>query len=189
MRILAGSLRGRPILEPTLKRGLRPMREAVRAALFSILNNYVRGARFLDLFAGTGSVGLEALSRGAVSCVFVDASAEACRIIRKNLENLGLRASVYQLDAFKAIELFRSRGWKFDLVFLGPPYGKDLAHQALAHLAAYPILKAGALVVAEIFKKESTQEQYGLLESFDERVYGDNRLCFYRWGSREYNSI
>jgi 16S rRNA (guanine(966)-N(2))-methyltransferase RsmD len=185
MRIIGGRLGGRLLLEPTpqIKRFLRPMREAVRAALFDILNDSVTEARFLDLFAGTGSIGLEALSRGARACVFVDSSEQACQIIRENLKNLDLErcASVYQLDALKAVEMFHRQGQRFDLVFIGPPYGKGLAHKTLAHIAAHPILSPGALVVTEIFKKEKVQAEYSLLKSFDGRTYGDNHLRFYRW--------
>ncbi len=187
MRIIGGRLSGRPLVEPTpqIKKFLRPMREAVRAALFDILNDFITDARFLDLFAGTGSIGIEALSRGARLCVFVDISDEACRIIRKNIENLGLslQARLYQLDALKAVEFFHRQGEQFDIVFIGPPYGKELAHKTLSRLAAHPILVPGALVVTEIFKKEKIQTEYGLLQSFDVRTYGDNRLWFYRWGA------
>lgn len=187
MRIIGGRLSGRPLIEPTprIKRFLRPMREAVRAALFDILGDSVVDARFLDLFAGTGSIGLEALSRGARSCVFVDVSDEACQIIRKNIENLGLSAQtrLYRLDALRAIEFLHRHGEQFDIVFIGPPYGKELAHKTLIQLAAHPILAPGALVVTEIFKKEQIQREYGLLRSCDVRTYGDNRLWFYRWGA------
>lgn len=189
MRIIAGRLSGRPLVEPTpqIKRFLRPMREAVRAALFDILGDSVVGVRFLDLFAGTGSVGCEALSRGARSCVFVDISAEACNIIRKNIENLelGSQATLYQSDVLQAIESFHRQGEQFDLVFLGPPYGKELAHKTLAHLASHPILSDSALVVTEVFKKEKIQREYRFLKFFDERTYGDNRLWFYHWQALE----
>lgn len=189
MRIIGGFLGGRSLIEPTpqMKRFLRPMREAVRAALFDILSDSVINARFLDLFAGTGSVGLEALSRGARSCVFVDTAKQACQIIQENIKNLELEkhTCVYQLDVFKAIELFDRQGEEFDLAFIGPPYGQGLAHKTLAHLALHSILAPGALVVTEIFKKEIIQTEYGLLKSFDERTYGDNRLWFYRWKALE----
>jgi 16S rRNA (guanine966-N2)-methyltransferase len=185
MRIIGGRLGGRLLIEPTpqIKKFLRPMREAVRAALFDILGDSVIDACFLDLFAGTGSIGLEALSRGARSCAFVDSSEQACQIIRENLKNLDLEryASVYQLDALKAVEIFHRQGQQFDLVFIGPPYGRGLAHETLVQLAAHPILSPGALIVTEIFKKEQVQMEYGLLKSFDERTYGDNHLWFYRW--------
>lgn len=189
MRIIGGRLGGRPLIEltPQMKRFLRPMREAVRAALFDILGDSVIGARFLDLFAGTGSIGLEALSRGAQSCAFVDSSAQACQLIQENLSSLGLErhAHVYQLDVLKAIEVFHRQGERFDLVFVGPPYGKGLAHKTLMQLAAHPILSPQALVVTEIFKKEQVQTEYGLLKSLEARTYGDNRLWFYRWEALE----
>ncbi|MEM4414185.1 MAG: 16S rRNA (guanine(966)-N(2))-methyltransferase RsmD, partial [Candidatus Caldarchaeum sp.] len=178
MRIIGGRLGGRLLIEPTpqIKKFLRPMREAVRIALFDILGGSVTGARFLDLFAGTGSIGLEALSRGAHSCVFVDHAEQACQIIRENLKNLGLesQARVYQMDVLKAIELFEHHKERFDLVFVGPPYGKELAHKTLEQLAVHPILSPQALVVTEIFKKEEVQTEYGLLRVFDTRTYGDN---------------
>jgi 16S rRNA (guanine966-N2)-methyltransferase len=185
MRIIGGRFGGHPLVEPTpkIKKFLRPMREAVRAALFDILGDSVRDTRFLDLFAGTGSIGLEALSRGARESVFVEISEEACQIIRENIENLGVwaQARLYQLDALKAIEIFHRQGSDSTLSSSGRPYGKDLAHKTLAQLAAHPILTDGALVVTEIFKKEKIQREYGLLKAFDERTYGDNSLWFYRW--------
>lgn len=187
MRILGGRFGGRTLHSPSpqLKRQLRPMREAVRAALFSILGDSVQDARFLDLFAGTGSVGLEALSRGAASCAFVDHSPEACELIAKNLRSLKLQAAIYQLDAFRAIELFHRQKREFDLVFVGPPYGQGLAHHALEHLAQHPILSPHAQVITEVFKKEMLAESYGALVLADSRFYGDNRLCFYAWRAVE----
>ncbi|MCI2431371.1 16S rRNA (guanine(966)-N(2))-methyltransferase RsmD [Candidatus Acetothermia bacterium] len=193
MRILGGRLGGRVLHSPpaALKRHLRPMREAVRAALFSILGESIQEARFLDLFAGTGSVGIEALSRGAASCVFVDHSPEACALIEKNLKRVGadghspLHAEIYQLDAFRAIELFHRQKLQFDLVFVGPPYGQELADRALKHIAQHSILSAGAQVITEVFKKESLAENYGALVLADSRSYGDNRLCFYSWRALE----
>ncbi|MDW8141701.1 MAG: 16S rRNA (guanine(966)-N(2))-methyltransferase RsmD [Candidatus Bipolaricaulota bacterium] len=187
MRVLGGRFGGRTLHSPSppLKRHLRPMREAVRAALFSILGDSVQDARFLDLFAGTGSVGIEALSRGAASCTFVDHSPEACALIEKNLRSLKLQAEIYQLDAFRAIELFERQRLQFDLVFVGPPYGQGLAHRALEHLVRHPILDAEAQVITEVFKKEILAEDYGALVLADSRSYGDNRLCFYAWHTLE----
>jgi 16S rRNA (guanine(966)-N(2))-methyltransferase RsmD len=180
MRIIAGSRQGKVILEPTT-REIRPMREAVRAALFNILQDVVKESRFLDLFAGTGSVGLEALSRGARSCDFVDLSPEAISIINKNLVALDLtsQARVHQLDSLTAIERFHQHGEKFDLLFIGPPYGKGLAVQAFEKLAEDPILSEGGIAITEVFKKEILADAYGAYRLFEERQYGDNSLKFY----------
>lgn len=136
----------------------------------------------MDLFAGTGSVGMEALSRGASFAVFVDESREAVALIERNLQELGLasRAEILHDDAFRALERLCRRGERFDLAFLGPPYGQDLAHRALERLGRLSLLNDDAVVVTEIFKKETLQERYGSLRLVDERAYGDNVLKFYR---------
>jgi 16S rRNA (guanine(966)-N(2))-methyltransferase RsmD len=181
MRIIEGSRRGREILEPP-SRAIRPMREAVRAALFNLLQDVVPGSRFLDLFAGTGSIGLEALSRGARSCDFVDNSVEAVVIIKKNIEALAFTevARVHCEDALIAIRRFGERGESFDLIFIGPPYGKGLAIRAFEELAQYLIVSENGIVVTEVFKKEKLADAYGGLVLFEERRYGDNLLRFYR---------
>ncbi|MBI3461112.1 16S rRNA (guanine(966)-N(2))-methyltransferase RsmD [Candidatus Acetothermia bacterium] len=186
MRIIAGSHQGRPILEPTT-REIRPMREAVRAALFSILQDVVVDSRFLDLFAGTGSVGLEALSRGAHSCDFVDSASEAIAIIQKNLEALELEslAQVHQQDALRAIEHFHEKREQFDLIFIGPPYGRGLAIQAFEQLAECPILSEDGIAITEVFKKEKLADAYGDYALFEERQYGDNLLKFYRTRNKD----
>jgi len=185
MRIIQGSHRGRKLRSEEVE-DLRPMRAQVRAALFNILNARsarVPGSRFLDLFAGTGSVGIEALSRGAAQTVFVDVSHEAIRLIKDNLRTLQLseRAVVYHEDAIKALAQLEAEGQRFDLVFIGPPYGKNLAERALAALAETHLLNEDALVITEIFKKEALREAYGRLKRSDMRRYGDNVLVFYRW--------
>lgn len=183
MRVIGGVKKGQRLLtfeiQPTK---IRPMRDIVRGALFNILRDLVEGSRFLDLFAGTGSVGIEALSRGAKSCTFVDNLTEAVRVIRLNLSKLGFtdKARVYELDALSAIELLHRRGHRFDLIFIGPPYGEGLADQALARLASHNILVKEGIAVTEIFKKEELHEEYKDLKLFNERAYGDNLLKFYK---------
>lgn len=170
------------------------MRAQVRAALFNILNARsarVPGSRFLDLFAGTGSVGLEALSRGAAQAVFVDLSREAVALIRDNLKALGLneRAVIYHQDFISALVQLETEQQRFDLAFVGPPYGKGLAERALAALAQTHILNEDALVMAEIFKKETLPEAFGHLDRSDMRRYGDNVLVFYRWTANQKDHI
>jgi 16S rRNA (guanine(966)-N(2))-methyltransferase RsmD len=161
------------------------MRDFVRTALFNILGDAVSGTRFLDLFCGTGSVGLEALSRGAADCVFLDQSPAACGIVRQNLAQLAFldRAKVVQGDFADGLEDLARVGRQFDLVFSGPPYGKGLSKSALRLLGERRLLSPGALVITEVFKKELLSETYGGLQRVDERTYGDNLLVFY--GVRE----
>lgn len=157
------------------------MRDMVRAALFNILRELIPGSRFLDLFAGTGSVGIEALSRGAQHATFADSAPQAVRLIRNNLNRLGLtgQAELYEMDVLQAIARFDRQGCRFDLIFIGPPYGRRLAGRTLHRLTRTRILAEGGVVTAEIFKKEHLEERYGDLRRFDERVYGDNQLIFY----------
>ncbi len=162
------------------------MRDFVRTALFNIIGELVPDSRFLDLFCGTGSIGLEALSRGAQESVFIDSSPGACAITRRNLENLGFlsRARVIQDDYLAGIDRLSRRGRKFDLLFVGPPYGKGLAADALSRLGEGDILAEGAVVVTEVYKKEELSPSYGVLSRIDVRTYGDNALHFYKAGPK-----
>jgi len=181
VRIIGGSRRGRKLVDWEQK-GIRPMRDFVRTALFSILNDFIPGASFLDLFCGTGSVGLEALSQGADSCLFVDRAAGSCGIARRNLEALDFltEGRVMEADAITMIDELARRGRKFDVVFIGPPYYHELVPATLAALADGRILVNDFVVVAEIHHTESAEDQVGVLKRVDTRRYGDNQLLFYR---------
>ncbi|HIC96351.1 TPA: 16S rRNA (guanine(966)-N(2))-methyltransferase RsmD [Candidatus Bipolaricaulota bacterium] len=183
MRVTGGVKGGERLLELQDER-IRPMRDQVRAALFNIIREFVPESRFLDLFAGTGAVGIEALSRGAKEATFVDHLPEAVRLIKMNLAKLGLtgRARVYRLDVFEAVARFERRGREYDLIFLGPPYGLGLGHKTLERLGDSGIVAEDGLVIAEVFKKEQAEmeERYGRLALSLERRYGDNLILFYR---------
>lgn len=181
MRIIGGRLRGRKLVDWEGS-GIRPMRDFVRSALFNILADMVPGSRFLDLFAGTGSVGLEALSRGCRSCTFVDRSREACSIIRRNLDSLDLLSvgQVFEGESERMIEELVRRGRRFDLIFIGPPYFRELVPATLGDLGDGRLLGDDPVVVTETHQTEATGGGYGVLKRVDERRYGDNRLTFYR---------
>jgi len=181
VRIIAGSRKGRRLVDWE-ESGIRPMRDFVRTAMFNILSDFVSDARFLDLFCGTGSVGLEALSRGARSCTFVDRSPVACGIVRRNLDALDLLAEgeVIEGEILDVIEGLARRGREYELVFIGPPYGLGLAPIALSALAAGDLLTADPVVVAEVRRGEDLNERFGVLERVDDRLYGDNRIVFHR---------
>lgn len=181
MRIIGGSRRGRKLVDWE-ETGIRPMRDFVRSALFSILDDFIPDASFLDLFSGTGSVGLEALSRGAASCLFVDRAAGACGIVRRNLESLDFltEGRVMEGDAIAMIDELSRRGRRFGVVFVGPPYYQELVPAALSAMSYGRILVEDFMVVAEIHHRESAAEAYGVLHLVDIRRYGDNQLLFYR---------
>ncbi len=158
------------------------MRDFVRTALFNILQKAVPNSVFLDLFCGTGSVGLEALSRDAKQTVFVDHSSGACQVTRRNLQHLQLleRAYVLHNDFREAMARLQRRGFTFDLVFVGPPYEKGLADLALRRLGDSKLLRKEAIVVTEIHKKSTLEKTYDRLKQVDKRIYGDSVLLFYR---------
>jgi len=172
VRIVAGRWGGRRLTTP---KGLatRPTSDRVREALFSILGDRVPGARVLDLFAGSGALGLEALSRGAAEATFVDSSAAAVRAIRINLEQLGAEAEVGRADALGFLRAARGDARQYDLVLLDPPYrlaarlGRELSEALPA------VLAHGALVVSE----SDRQGPLALdLPLHDERHYGDTLI-------------
>ena len=154
MRIISGQARGRKLA--TLEGdNTRPTLDRTREALFNILQTRVRGAKVLDLFAGSGALGLEALSRGAQSAVFCDVSRQACAVIQKNIEALRAqdRSRLLCCDAMDA--LARLAGESFDVVFLDPPYRKGLVDKALAGLVAADALAPGCVIVAETAQEEA----------------------------------
>jgi 16S rRNA (guanine966-N2)-methyltransferase len=179
MRIIAGAFKGRR-LAPVQGR-TRPTAAKVREAVFSILGPAVLGARVLDLFAGTGALGIEALSRGAAVAVFVEDHPEALKGLRRNLEDLGLgdRTTVLPLPVAMALKKVAGRGEGFNLAFLDPPYGGGMAVAALGALASLDLLVPGARVVVEHSRRESLPEACGALTRLTVRRYGDTQVAFY----------
>jgi len=182
MRVVGGRLRSRPLAGPKSK-GLRPTADRLREAMFNILaHSYgdpVDGARVLDLFAGTGALGIEAVSRGAAYALFVDDGVEARALLRENVETLGLGGvtRVFRRDATKLGPVHPLEA--FSLAFADPPYGKGLAERALASAQDGDWLKPGALVVVE----ESAGAQFAAPAAFEElerRVYDDTEFVFLR---------
>jgi 16S rRNA (guanine966-N2)-methyltransferase len=182
MRIVGGRLRGRRLAAPA-SQAIRPTSDRLREALFNILahayGDPVEGARVLDLFAGTGALGLEALSRGAAFALFVDDGAEARALNRQNVEALGLGgvSRIFRRDATRLGPVHPLA--PFSLAFLDPPYGKGLAEQALASARAGGWFRNDALVVVE----ESAEAGFKRPEGFEElerRRYDDTELIFLR---------
>lgn len=182
MRVIGGTARGRRLAAP---RGLRtrPTADRVREALFDILGPAVRGARVLDLFAGTGAVGIEALSRGAARAVFVERDRAARQALRRNLAALRLgraEARVVAGEAVAALRRLAGSEAPFHLVFLDPPYAGDLAARALAALGGGALLAPGARVVVQHAARQALPEVAGVLRAEGTRRYGNSALTFFR---------
>jgi 16S rRNA (guanine966-N2)-methyltransferase len=184
MRIVGGRFRGRTLAAPGDAR-TRPTSDRVREAIFNILAHGIadcelEGARVLDLFAGTGALGLEALSRGAAYCLFVEEDAEARALIRRNVEALGLTGAtkIFRRDATDLGPAGRQGG--FALAFLDPPYGQGLAERALASAAEGGWLAAGAIAVVEERKGAAIALPAGYA-AIDTRSWGDTEVLFGRF--------
>ena len=178
MRVIAGSAKGRP-LRPPRTSATRPITDRAKESLFNILTPRIAGQRFLDLFAGTGSVGIEALSRGGAHATFVERAEPALAGIRHNLELTGLaaRAEVVGRDVFGYL---RDPPVPFDVIFVAPPQWRGLWARAVALLDREPgWLADGAVVVAQHDPSESTPLDLASLELTDERTYGRVRFSFF----------
>lgn len=181
-RIIAGRGKGRRLKSP---KGLetRPTGGRVKQTLFDILASELSGCRFLDAFAGSGGIGLEALSRGASRVVLVDQSGPAVAAIHENARSLagaGGEVQVFRQDARLALAALADAGVRFDIVYLDPPYGSDLYEPLLEQVGGTGLLEGDGIVVAEHFHKRPLPERIGgLVRTRNVRI-GDHRLSFYR---------
>jgi 16S rRNA (guanine966-N2)-methyltransferase len=179
MRIIAGEFKGRRLA--AVKGHIRPTSDKVREAIFSILGAAVVKARVLDLFAGTGALTLEALSRGAAAAVLVEEHPAALKVLQQNLVALALneKVRVLALPVSAALRKLAARRDRFSLVFLDPPYERGLALKTLTALAASDLLGPEASVVAEHSHREALPERLGSLRLSQARRYGDTQVAFY----------
>jgi len=179
LRVIAGSAKGRNLLSVP-GGGTRPITARVKSALFGILGSDIRGARFLDLFAGTGAVGIEALSRGAERVVFVERSRKALEVARRNLEITGFleSAELVHGDAFRFLSS-APEDERFDYIYVAPPQYKALWAKALLAIDAGTFLAPGSLVIVQIHPKEASELATRRLERVQERRYGSTLLLFY----------
>ncbi|MBE7517838.1 MAG: 16S rRNA (guanine(966)-N(2))-methyltransferase RsmD [Thermoflexaceae bacterium] len=175
LRISGGSARGLPLVEPRGHR-LRPTSGLVREAIFNILGESVEGVAVLDLFAGTGALGIEALSRGAASAVFVESEPAACQAILQSLARAGFSASGRVVRG-RLPGALRSVEGQFGLVFLDPPYDFEGADETLAALR--PLVSPGGVVVYEHGSRYNPPERPGGLWLQERRTYGDSAIALY----------
>ena len=173
MRIISGTARGRKLKEPADYR-VRPTTDKVKESIFNIIQFDIEGRKVLDLFAGSGQLGIEALSRGAASATFVDRATDSLKLVRENIKTSGLGdgARVVAADSIA----FLSGGEKFDIIFLDPPYDTDLLEKSLVNINKFDILKENGIIVCESQREKelpAVNEPYYLLKEYN---YGKIRI-------------
>ena len=187
MRVISGRLKGKKLFAP---KGLtlRPTSDRVKEAIFDLLQKFPAGERVLDLFAGTGALGIETLSRGAQRAVFVEENSRSGDVLRRNIEACHLedQAEVLIREVAAGLKVLEQRQGIFDLIFLDPPYGKGLAHRTLRELGSGPLLSPATLIVAEHSPKEDLVS-IPSLERIDWRKYGGTEVSFFRLKDKDPN--
>lgn len=181
IRIIAGSLKSRLVNTP---RGdiVRPTSNRVRESIFSVVEDHAENCCVLDLFAGAGSLGIEAISRGASHVTFVENSPQAVRVLRENIEHLDIqdRTTVMKVDVLGVLKEFSARRARFGMVFMDPPYSESLAHRAMAALALSGVVTEDGIVVAEHRKEDLLEQTYGELVLTRVLKFGDTWVSIYR---------
>jgi 16S rRNA (guanine966-N2)-methyltransferase len=181
MRVIGGNARGRQLKVPK-GQALRPTAGRVKESLFDILPHDLSGAKVLDLFAGTGNLTIEALSRGAVEAILVDSSAQSGKAIRENLRRLNLasRGKLWMMPVTRALPLLARQGETFDLIFMDPPYERRLIEPALKIIDKETLLRDSGVLIAEHSVREPITFHLETLNLTDQRRYGSTTLSFFR---------
>ena len=186
MRVISGTSKGRKLATPK-NLSLRPTSDRVKESIFNILSGRIEGRMVLDLFAGTGNLGIEALSRGAKKVTFVEKGRDALKLIRRNLARFGLeeRSGVLPIDASRAIEILNQEGKTFDLIFMDPPYEKGLIERTLTKLNLHPIYHRDSILVIEHHRREFLSPAIHGWSLIRQRRMGDTVISFLTPPQRE----
>ena len=174
MRVITGKARGRKLATPA-NNDIRPTTDNVKESIFNIIQFDIEGRRVLDLFAGTGQLGIECLSRGAESAVFIDQSRESVKLVKDNLKTCGLEGTVMQMDAVS----FLNGCGKFDLIFIDPPYDSPLYEKVLETVNSVDILSDGGIIICEASRDRQLPELEAPYKKVREYIYGKVKLCKY----------
>lgn len=184
MRVVSGTAKGRP-LKAVPGTGTRPTTDKVKEAVFSMIGPYFEGGNVLDLFAGSGGLGIEALSRGMDKGVFIDLEPKSIEVIRANLKATGLdsKAEVYRNEAGRALKLLAKRAYRFDLVFLDPPYRMKNVDELMLAMQENDMLAEDATIVVEYDAGHEYEETIGHFEQTRKTTYGDTAISIYRYST------
>jgi len=183
MRVISGSAKGRP-LKAVPGQHTRPTTDKVKEAIFSMIGPYFSGGTVLDLFAGTGGLGIEALSRGAEHAVFVDLDRTSIAVVKSNLDatRFAGKAEVYRNEAVQAVKLLRKRGMKFDYIFLDPPYRMKLLDDLLLSMHEMGLINPGATIVMEHDADHDYPDTIGTMNRKRHTQYGEIAVSIYKEG-------
>jgi 16S rRNA (guanine966-N2)-methyltransferase len=187
MRVIGGNAKGRRLRVPK-GQTLRPTSDRVKEALFNILPHDLSGIKLLELFAGTGNVSIEAISRGAAEAILIDWSERSGKVIRENLRRLDFtdRATVRIAPVSRALRSLARQGESFDVIFLDPPYQRNWVKACLEAIARENLLRASGTLVVEHSAREQPEAEYGSLILKDQRKYGDTWLSFFEHKAKRF---
>lgn len=187
MRIIAGLAKGRKLLPPEGMETTRPTLDRVKEAMFSMIQNRLEDARVLDVFAGTGSLGLESVSRGAEQCVLVDRSPVTFDRLKKNVESINFveQCRCLNMDSYEALDFLAKERKVFDIIFIDPPYLKDMIPKAIAVIHSNSMLDKAGIIVTKIDSSETIYEGNGKILLTKYRKYGNTTVCLYNYVETE----
>jgi 16S rRNA (guanine(966)-N(2))-methyltransferase RsmD len=182
MRIISGLAKGRKLLSPE-GMGTRPTLDRIKQSIFNIVQNRVEDSTVLDVFAGTGSLGLESASRGAKEVYLVDKGETTYKYLKQNVENLNFKdiCKTFNMDSYAALKEFGTKNIKFDLIFIDPPYLKNMIPPAVEVITELSILDKEGLIVTKIDTQEEIYKGTEEIQLFDYRKYGNTTVCFYKY--------
>lgn len=182
MRIIAGRARGRKLIPPETME-TRPTLDRVKEAMFSIIQGYIMDSEVLDVFAGTGSLGLEAASRGAKEVYLVDKSSVTFPLLKQNIENLKFQdfCIPLNLDSYDALKMLAKKGKVFNIIFIDPPYCKEMIPKAIEIIKENNMLDINGIIVTKIDSIEEIYEGYKDIKISKSKKYGNTTVCIYKY--------
>ena len=182
MRIIAGKARGHKLIPPATME-TRPTLDRVKEAMFSTIQPYIPEAMVVDVFSGTGSLGLESASRGASEVYLFDKSSETFPLLKQNVENLKFQDFCFPIntDAYVGLKQLASKGKKFDIIFIDPPYCKEMIPEAMKIVKEYQLLKTDGIIVTKIDSIETIYEGYEDIKLIKSKRYGNTTVCYYKY--------
>ena len=182
MRIIAGKARGHKLIPPATME-TRPTLDRVKEAMFSTIQSYIPNAVVVDVFSGTGSLGLEAASRGAREVYLFDKSVVTFSLLKQNVENLKFGDFCFPIntDAYAGLKQLASKGENFDIIFIDPPYCKEMIPEAMKIVKEYDLLKEDGIIVTKIDTIEAIYEGYEDIKLTKSKKYGNTTVCYYKY--------